>query len=96
MRIQDQLREEVIKLKGRYCMYCGKGKLYRRALQIDHIIPPKHGRLGSQGIKNFAIACSQCNRRKGSKTAYEYAGVRLEAIEKEARILRAVRQSQKK
>lgn len=37
------------------------------SLQIEHIIPRKHG--GDDGLDNLALACADCNLRKGSDLA---------------------------
>ena len=51
---------------GNRCEYC---QLHQddsplAALHIEHIIPKKHG--GSDDIDNLALACIDCNLRKGS------------------------------
>lgn len=50
---------------GQRCEYC---QLRQQdsplaALQIEHIIPKKHG--GSDEVENLALACIDCNLRKG-------------------------------
>ena len=50
---------------GQRCEYC---QLRQQdsplaALQIEHIIPKKHG--GSDEVDNLALACIDCNLRKG-------------------------------
>ena len=51
---------------GNRCEYC---QLHQddsplAALHIEHIIPKKHG--GSDDMDNLALACIDCNLRKGS------------------------------
>ena len=51
---------------GNRCEYC---QLHQddsplAALHIEHIIPKKHG--GSDAMDNLALACIDCNLRKGS------------------------------
>ncbi len=51
------------------CAYCTRA-LYLDHVEIDHVDPVKRG--GSLGLNNLAIACKQCNQRKGELTAAEY------------------------
>jgi len=63
--IPAALRRLVVERAGGRCEYCF---LHQddTALShhIDHIIPLKHG--GQPVSENLALACLQCNRRKGS------------------------------
>lgn len=58
------------------CAYCGS----QDALQIDHVAPVSRG--GSDAINNLALACTPCNKRKGTQTADEfgYPDVTLKAL----------------
>jgi 5-methylcytosine-specific restriction endonuclease McrA len=51
------------------CVYCRKsiGKGYH----IDHVMPLARG--GSNWITNLALACGDCNRRKGATDPIEFA-----------------------
>lgn len=54
------------------CEYCGlrQEQSPLAALQIEHIIPKKHG--GSDDPENLALACVDCNLHKGSDlTGYD-------------------------
>jgi 5-methylcytosine-specific restriction endonuclease McrA len=48
------------------CEYCGLHQKYSPLvpLQIEHIIPKKHG--GGDDPQNLALACIDCNLSKGS------------------------------
>lgn len=60
--------QKLRKQDGR-CHYCHRvgGWL---SLEKDHMTPISRG--GSDGIENLVGACSQCNCRKGAKTAEEF------------------------
>ncbi|MEX2138386.1 MAG: HNH endonuclease [Pirellulales bacterium] len=53
----------------RRCEYCGLPQEWTplAPLQIEHIIPRKHG--GSDDLYNLALACIDCNLHKGSNIA---------------------------
>lgn len=59
------------KQKGR-CVYCGK-KFEYRELQIEHKIPVSRGG-PIDDPKNIQLACSTCNKQKGTMTDEEYRG----------------------
>jgi 5-methylcytosine-specific restriction endonuclease McrA len=52
------------------CQYCGS----TRHLTIDHVIPKSKG--GDDSWFNLALACSQCNTKKGDKLL-EHSGMKL-------------------
>lgn len=54
---------------GNRCEYCQKRQEESPliTLQIEHIIPRKHG--GSDDLDNLALACADCNLRKSSDLA---------------------------
>jgi hypothetical protein len=54
---------------GNRCEYCGLKQLDSplAALHIEHVIPRKHG--GTDDPGNLALACIDCNLRKGSNVA---------------------------
>lgn len=51
------------------CEYCGRHQADSPlvALQLEHVIPRKHG--GDDSFGNLALACVDCNLRKGSDLA---------------------------
>jgi hypothetical protein len=59
------LRAEVFQRAGGRCEYC---RVHEDDLpfshQIDHVIPLRHG--GQTTSQNLALACLECNRRKGA------------------------------
>lgn len=55
--------------KHRPCAYCGK-RLTRAMATFDHVKALSQG--GYDKTKNGAIACGQCNSRKGSMSADEF------------------------
>jgi hypothetical protein len=64
--METSTRTLVRERAGNRCEYC---QLHQddsplAALHIEHIIPKKHG--GSDDIDNLALACIDCNLRKGS------------------------------
>lgn len=71
-QISPSIRNYVFKRDGGICRYCGK-KL-KSKFHIDHIIPFIKG--GADEIENFALACLECNFKKGNKTLRE-AGMKL-------------------
>jgi hypothetical protein len=54
---------------GERCEYCGlpQSQSPLAALQIEHILPRKHG--GTDQADNLALACIDCNLHKGSNIA---------------------------
>ena len=63
--IPDALRREVTSRAAQRCEYCRvhqEDRLF--AHEIDHIIAEKHG--GETQSTNLSLACSECNRFKGS------------------------------
>ena len=81
-------RERIIKEKGRRCVYCGAGPLYRRALHLDHLVPKSAG--GSDAAHNRVPSCAACNIRKGSKDVRTYALNRLVKLQRERGLLEAI------
>lgn len=59
-------RAAVRERAGQCCEYCQRRQIDSPLipLQIEHIIPRKHG--GSDELDNLALACADCNLRKGS------------------------------
>ena len=55
-----EIREYLLELTGRKCVYCGLGK---RRLHVEHIVPKARG--GSNRPDNLTMACQPCNEKKG-------------------------------
>ncbi|MCI0712048.1 MAG: RNA-guided endonuclease IscB [Chloroflexi bacterium] len=62
-----EVREYLLEKWGRHCAYCG---ITGVPLEVEHIIP--QGRGGSHRVSNLTIACTDCNRKKGNRTAAEF------------------------
>jgi hypothetical protein len=62
-------RQHVRDRAGNRCEYCGLRQEHSplASLQIEHIIPKKHG--GSDESDNLALACIDCNLHKGPNLA---------------------------
>ena len=56
-----ELKEYLLEKFDRKCVYCGKSGV---VLNVEHIIPKARG--GSNRVSNLAIACTQCNQKKGA------------------------------
>lgn len=80
-----QLRDDVIARDKRTCRYCGKSKLYKTQLNIDHVHPESKG--GAFNADNLVVACKQCNFRKGNKSVADYVAHRLTVIDRERQTL---------
>jgi ATP adenylyltransferase len=60
--LSGSLRYEVLKRAGHRCELCGiPGS--ERALEVDHILPRKHG--GEDDLTNLQALCFKCNANKG-------------------------------
>ena len=62
-----EVREYLLEKFSRKCVYC---KAENVPLEVEHIVPKARG--GSNRISNLAIACHECNQRKGAQTAKEF------------------------
>ncbi len=73
MGYRDDFFEENDSNYGWYtCVRCGK-KLRKGDVDVDHILPQKHG--GGNGTHNLQCLCVHCNRSKGADlgdTAQDY------------------------
>jgi len=71
-----EVREYLLEKWGRQCAYCGRKDV---PLQVEHIVPRSRG--GSDRVSNLTLACADCNRKKGAKTATEfgYPGIQTQA-----------------
>jgi hypothetical protein len=67
--IDAATRRLVRERAGDKCEYCGLPQVRSplAALQIEHILPRKHG--GDDNPSNLALACIDCNLSKGSNIA---------------------------
>jgi diadenosine tetraphosphate (Ap4A) HIT family hydrolase len=73
--ISGTVRYEVLKAARFRCELCGVSA-EEAALQVDHIIPRKHG--GMDLIENLQALCWQCNANKGDRDATDFRAVRAE------------------
>ncbi len=60
------LREQVRQRAGNRCEYCRLRQEHDNShpFHVEHINPRKHG--GTDDAENLALACHQCNLRKGT------------------------------
>jgi len=67
--MKERLKRQVRERAGNRCEYCRthQDDSPLSTLQIEHIIPRKHG--GSDHLDNLALACLECNLHKGSNLA---------------------------
>jgi 5-methylcytosine-specific restriction endonuclease McrA len=72
-----EVREYLLEKWDRKCAYCGAE---HTPLEIDHIHPRSRG--GSDRVSNLAIACHDCNQRKGSMPLAEFLPNQPERIRK--------------
>jgi 5-methylcytosine-specific restriction endonuclease McrA len=59
--IPERVRHEVWRRDRGRCVECGS----RGRLEFDHIIPVSRG--GANTVRNIALRCEPCNRRKGAR-----------------------------
>src|SRR4051794_4417996 len=64
--MDQSTRQKVRQRAGFCCEYCQLRELESPVarLQIEHIIPRKHG--GTDDLENLALACIDCNLHKGA------------------------------
>jgi ATP adenylyltransferase len=75
--LSGSLRYEVLKRAGFRCELCGISA-DERAIEVDHIIPRKHG--GEDDLTNLQALCFKCNANKGARDDADFRVVR-EAID---------------
>ena len=64
----SELAEEVRRRAGYRCEYCRLPQVaFRRSFHIEHIVARQHG--GSKQLDNLALACWNCNLKKGPNLA---------------------------
>src|SRR4051812_40064094 len=66
-------RYEVLRRAGFRCELCGT-PADERALEVDHIIPRRHG--GSDDHTNLQALCWRCNANKGARDDTDFRAVR--------------------
>ena len=62
-----ELKEYLLEKFGRRCVYCAKSDV---PLNVEHIVPKARG--GSNRLSNLAIACVECNQKKGARPIEEF------------------------
>ncbi|MBL8134126.1 MAG: HNH endonuclease [Anaerolineae bacterium] len=68
MSVTKEQKQHIRALAGYCCEYCRVAEEDRLSrLQIDHIVPVKHG--GKDNTENLCLACLKCNSYKGSNVA---------------------------
>jgi ATP adenylyltransferase len=71
--LSGSLRYEVLKRAGFRCELCGiPGN--ERALEVDHILPRKHG--GEDDLTNLQALCFKCNANKGARDNVDFRVIR--------------------
>ena len=71
--LSGSLRYEVLKRAGFRCELCGISA-DERAIEVDHIIPRKHG--GEDDPTNLQALCYKCNANKGARDDADFRVVR--------------------
>jgi diadenosine tetraphosphate (Ap4A) HIT family hydrolase len=71
--IPGRLRYETLARAGFRCELCGVSA-EERALDVDHIMPRKHG--GEDTLDNFQALCWKCNTNKGAGDDTDFRSVR--------------------
>ena len=66
---RKRFRESIFEAWRWQCAYCDK-QLDKHSATIDHIVPKHKG--GHSTRNNLILACSNCNRAKGSQNVFEY------------------------
>jgi ATP adenylyltransferase len=79
--LSGTVRYEVLKRAGFRCELCGV-VADEVALEVDHIIPRKHG--GKDAIENLQALCWKCNANKGDRDATDFRAVRAAMDVREA------------
>lgn len=71
--LSGSLRYEVLKRAGFRCELCGISA-DERAIEVDHIIPRKHG--GDDDLINLQALCYKCNANKGARDNVDFRIIR--------------------
>jgi ATP adenylyltransferase len=67
--VPGSARYEVLRRAGGRCELCGVPH-DERALEVDHIVPRKHG--GADDVSNFQALCWKCNANKGARDSTDF------------------------
>lgn len=68
-----QYRKKTLNRDKHTCLWCGQ-----QATTVDHIIPSSKG--GSDLPMNLISSCSECNSRRGNRSAFAYLKGRVEGV----------------
>lgn len=69
LSLSPALRAQIRELDLAACTYChSPEQLSVSSFEVDHIVPISAGGLGN--LDNLCLACSSCNRLKGSRQEY--------------------------
>ncbi len=71
--LSGSVRYEVLKRAGFRCELCGISA-DERAIQVDHIVPRKHG--GEDDLTNLQALCFKCNANKGARDDTDFRMIR--------------------
>lgn len=71
--VPGTLRYEVLKRAQFHCELCGISA-DERALEVDHILPRKHG--GHDAIENLQALCYSCNSTKRDRDSTDFRAIR--------------------
>jgi diadenosine tetraphosphate (Ap4A) HIT family hydrolase len=71
--LSGSLRYEVLKRAGYRCELCGISA-DERAIEVDHILPRKHG--GVDDLSNLQALCFKCNTNKGARDDQDFRIIR--------------------
>jgi diadenosine tetraphosphate (Ap4A) HIT family hydrolase len=80
-QVSGSARYEVLKHAGGRCELCGI-PMKERAIEIDHVIPRKHG--GTDDLENLQALCWKCNQNKGARDATDFRSMRQDRDHREA------------
>ena len=79
-----ELKQYLLEKFDRQCVYCGKKDV---PLNIEHVVPKARG--GSNRVSNLAIACVQCNQKKGARPVEEFLKDKPDVLVRVLRQLKA-------
>ena len=67
--VPGSIRYDVLRRAGGRCELCGTPH-EERALEVDHIVPKKHG--GQDDMTNYQALCWKCNANKGARDSTDF------------------------
>lgn len=79
-----EVREYILEKFNHTCVYCGAKNT---PLEIEHVIPRSKG--GSDRVSNLALACRECNQKKGNQSLEEFLKTKKTLIAKIKKQLKA-------